>query len=103
MLNEKIIWEWNLPPDVTTTLMLPQGAEVLDVVETNTGSVTMYVLCRKNVPLLPRHFAIFKAGVVIPETPMRFIKTFLVNHGSLVFHAFEVVNNTLVTPQGINA
>jgi hypothetical protein len=80
------IWKWTLSP--TTEIKMPEGAEILDI-QTQHGEPQMWALVNPSAPLEKRTFNTHGTGHKMDSHPGKFVGTFQVNGGSLVFHVFE--------------
>lgn len=85
------VWKFPLPfpgPDVFEIAM-PAGADILTV-QVQHGEPRVWALVQDDVPMLPRRLRIAGTGHPIDETILRYVGTFQVAGGSLIFHLFEV-------------
>lgn len=83
----KTIWKYGLRPD-TSGMRLPEDAEIL-CVQTQAGQAFLWVLLDKDKPLISRQVFVYGTGQPVPDTPQRYIGTFQLHDGALVFHVFE--------------
>ena len=77
---------------------MPAGAKILSV-QVQLEEVQMWVLVDPSIPHEPREFDVYGTGHLMPSDPGKFIGTFQLEDGALVFHLFERestagVNNT---------
>ncbi len=107
---------WNMPPGVSTRdipgqdepsatpqltihkfalavtdrqfIPLPAGARILTI-QTQFGAPYLWAIVDQE-PRELRQIAIYGTGRPLPDDPGRFIATFQLDGGALVFHAFEV-------------
>ncbi len=80
---------WKFPVDVgRCTLLMPTGAEILSV-QVQRGEAQMWALVDANKPSEAREFAAYGTGHPMPSDPGKFIDTFQVAGGDLIFHLFE--------------
>lgn len=84
------IWKWELAVTDSQTVMMPNGAKVLDA-QMQKNSLFVWALCDENAEKEIRHFAIYGTGNPIPGDPGCYIGTFQMLSGELVFHVFEVL------------
>ncbi len=86
------IWKWTLTAADRQTLMLPTGAQLLTV-QMQHGRPQVWALCDDAQDVWkvePRTIAIYGTGNPMPERPGKYLSTFQVDDGALVFHAFEL-------------
>lgn len=83
----KTIWKYPLRPD-TCGMRLPEDAEIL-CVQTQAGEPFLWVLLDENKPLISRQVFVYGTGHPVLDTPQRYIGTFQLHAGELVFHVFE--------------
>lgn len=72
--------------------MLPQGAVFLTV-QTQYGEPQMWFEVDPNAPLEKRRFAALATGesIHMPQDKRKYLGTFQLNQGTLVFHVFELL------------
>ena len=81
------IWKWTV--DIgTNNIMLPDGAQILDV-QMQKGQLSLWALCDETASLKPRSFEIYGTGHNVPKDHGRYVATFQMSGGDLVFHFFE--------------
>ena len=83
------IWKWTLNMTDVQTVEMPAGAKPLTV-QLQGGMPQLWALCDERSPVEPRLIAIYGTGNPMPANPGRYISTFQMAGGSLVFHAFEI-------------
>ena len=83
----KTIWKFPVAVGRRTQLM-PTGAEILSV-QVQRGAPQMWALVDTHKPSEAREFAVYGTGQPVPKDPGRFIDTFQVADGDLIFHIFE--------------
>lgn len=89
------IWKWELDVTDRQSVYLPQGAQILDV-QVQNGQVCMWAICLPSLPTQPRYIGIYGTGNPLPDVDLdnaRYISTFQMHGGALVFHAFELAND----------
>ena len=84
----KRIWKWTLEVTDRQLLTLPRGAEIL-AVQMQGPSPQLWALCDPDAFPSAREIAIIGTGHAIEAPPGRYISTFQMHDGQLVFHAFE--------------
>ena len=84
----KTIWKYSITPDCT--LDIPMGAKFLDV-QTQHGSPVAWFLVNPNQITTKRVFKTYGTGHPVPENPGKFLGSFQLESGALVFHLFEDV------------
>lgn len=82
------IWKWKLKITDHQIINVPADAEFLDV-QMQGDDCCIWYACDESAPLRPRSIAIYGAGNPIPEEAGKYIATFQMEGGALVFHAFE--------------
>lgn len=85
----KTIWKWTLAVADIQSVPLPAGADVLGV-QMQGGYPQLWALCDPKAEPQSREIAIYGTGHQLPHDPGRYISTFQMASGALVFHAFEV-------------
>jgi hypothetical protein len=87
----KTIWKYEIKADDVTQLALPLGAEPLSVQEQR-GNAYLWVKVDPNQRVHEtRTFRLVGTGHPFDDSGMKFLGTFQLTGGSLVFHLFEVV------------
>ncbi len=82
----KTIWKYKISPEMK--LEIPKGAIVLSI-QTQGDQPCMWVLVDSFNENELRKFKVYGTGHQLPENPGKYIGTFQVENGSLVFHLFE--------------
>ena len=72
------------------TLALPEKAEVLSV-GVQFGQPQVWVFLDPNAPKVVRTFMVASTGYPVEEPNVKFIGTFQLEGGALIFHLFEVL------------
>lgn len=85
----KTIWKLQLNPE-KEVYEIPQGAEILSV-QTQLGNPCIWFMCNPNARPETRRFVIIGTGHEIVVENLKFIGTFQLHEGKLVFHLFEVI------------
>ena len=88
------IYKYQLEVTDKQNIELPKGAEILTV-QTHYGIVCIWALVDKEAEKEYRSFEIFGTGHNIPVdmgVERKYIGTFQLNDGALVFHLFERIN-----------
>lgn len=88
------IWKFELAVTDQQTLMMPEGAKLLSV-QMQGDACCLWALCDEEMAPEPRHIAIYGTGNPLPDQPGKYIATFQMHGGALVFHAFEAVDEAL--------
>lgn len=89
----KTIYKFNLETTDTQTLLIPKGGEILSV-QVQYGYPKLWVLVDPNEPLEERTIQIFETGHPVScDTGIerKFISTYQLMNGNLVFHVFEQI------------
>ncbi len=84
----KTIWKYLAGVGGRWTQLMPAGAEILSV-QAQHGDVQMWALVDANRPSEPREFVAYGTGHPMPNDPGKFIDTFQIENGALIFHVFE--------------
>lgn len=85
----KTIWKYDLAICTKQVIDMPFGAEVMTVQNQNEKACIWVMVNSDNTIKVPRTFFIHGTGHTIPNDPGRYIGTFQVHKGTLVFHVFE--------------
>jgi hypothetical protein len=83
-----VIWKWTLTPDCK--IEMPKGAKILTVQVQHNEPQLWAMVCTK-MERETRHFKIFGTGHNIDTFPDKYIGTFQIHDGTLVFHVFEII------------
>jgi len=83
------IWKYTLAVTDRQSLSMPDGAHVLSV-QVQGGMPQLWALVDEKAPQSLRHFDLYGTGNPVPSCPKKFIGTFQLHGGGLVFHLFEV-------------
>jgi hypothetical protein len=81
----KTIYKYKI--DYTGNIKMPKGAQVL-CVQVQHNEPHLWALCEPDAEEEERHFDVYGTGWEI-DRPGKYIGTFQLNDGSLVFHVFE--------------
>ena len=84
------IWKFNFPIKDRITIQMPKGAEILTVQNQNEEG-TLWAICNTEADKEPRYFLIYGTGHPIDTDGKKYIGTFQVSGGRLVWHLFEIV------------
>lgn len=88
---EKTIWKFKLETKDNNIIQMPKGAKILTV-EAQYEKPCMWALVDPNQETETRHFEVFGTGHAIrydARNIRKYIGTYQLNGGSLVFHVFE--------------
>ena len=85
------VYKYIIKPDDYFELQLPKNAKVLSVQEQH-GNICLWALVEPGSPTETRKFRFAGTGHPIHETKssLKFIGTFQMYNGDLVFHIFEI-------------
>lgn len=87
----KAIWKYPLRVTDLQAIEMPKGAQVLTA-QTQNGSVCIWALVDPSEATEKRAFAVIGTGHPIEQAEqLRYVSTFQIHGGSLVFHVFEVI------------
>jgi hypothetical protein len=93
----KTIWKWSLIMKDMQWIAMPEGAEILTV-QMQGDVPQVWALVDPKAHQIPRTIMIYGTGhPVDTERHTRYISTFQMHDGALVFHAFEALPER-VTP-----
>lgn len=86
------VYKYPLSLDDDVTLALPEGAQVLTIQMQN-GDPVLWALVNPDAPTEQRSFHITGTGHSIeePRSQWRYVATFQMLGGALVFHVFEQI------------
>ena len=85
------IWKYPIEIADQQYLELPTSAEILSV-QTQFDSVYVWVKLNPTVTRTARQLRLFGTGQLVPDSGLRFVGTFQIQGGHLVFHLFEEVS-----------
>lgn len=88
-MSYRVIWKRSLGRTTISTVMMPEGAEVLSA-QVQHDEPTLWYACDPGRPLTPRRFAMIGTGFPIPDDGC-YVGTVLLDGGTLVLHVFEQV------------
>jgi hypothetical protein len=99
--KRRVIWKFGVPILDTVHLALPAGAQILSV-QAQDYEVQLWALVDPDAPSEMRRIHIIGTGN--PAEPLgRFINTFQMANGAMVWHAFEAVDDgALASAHGLN-
>ena len=86
----KTIWKFPLKTTDEQVVEMPSGAEILSV-QTQYGEPCVWAMVDPTHKRVAKVFHIFGTGHRIPEANRKFIGTYQLEGGALVFHLFEVL------------
>ena len=86
----KTIWKFNVPVEDEFVIEMPIRAEFLSV-QTQFGVPQMWFIVEPEKSKEPRRFRVVGTGHPMPEGSLKYLGTFQVHEGSLVFHLFEIL------------
>jgi len=87
---KKSIWKFNFPIRDEFQLQMPKGAEILSV-QIQHEKPTLWAICDTESKNETRNFSIYGTGHPINPNGKKFIATFQMANGSLVWHLFEII------------
>jgi hypothetical protein len=82
----KSIWKFEISPDAAVSM--PKDAKILTI-QTQGGGIFIWALVDTDAAKESRSIRIYGTGHELPADPGKYIGTFQMANGSLVFHAFE--------------
>lgn len=98
---EKQIWKYELQNEGVQELKMPKGADILTV-QTQYEKPCLWALVNPDAVEVSRGFMIYGTGHPVPTEPYphKYIGTYQLSGGALVFHVFEftIPNPSLPTP-----
>lgn len=84
------IWKYSLKVTDQQELQIPKGGELL-CVQTQADGPCLWVKVDDAQPKVNRYFAIYGTGNPIRDITQRYIGTFQMHKGALVFHLYELL------------
>ncbi len=88
----KTIWKFPLIVAQVQDIAIPAGARILTV-QTQADHVCLWALVESDAPKVTRRIAVIGTGNPAPDWgDLKYIATFQLHGGALVFHAFEIVD-----------
>lgn len=84
----KSIWKYSLRIDGEQTLDVPEGAEALTV-QVQNGTPCLWMRIDPAAPMTLRKIITHGTGHPVPETTGRYVGTYQIDGGDLVFHVFD--------------
>jgi len=88
---KKTIWKFELNPDDTQSIEMPEFAQIL-CIQTQNLKPCLWALVEPENRKVKRTFEIFGTGYNIPSNRERqYIGTFQTDNGFYVFHCFELI------------
>ncbi len=89
----KTIWKYTLEIIVDQVLELPYKSEILTV-QMQHGSPQLWAIVTPELPKEKRHIRIHGTGHQMSSVDnLKYISTFQMENGSLIFHVFELVSD----------
>jgi hypothetical protein len=85
----KTIWKYQIKTTDLQSIEMPEGAEVL-CVQLQAGSPCLWVLVDPRQPSVARQFRVHGTGHPV-ESVGRYVGTYQLHGGALVFHVFEAL------------
>lgn len=88
----KSIWKYELLPNITNMIPveMPEGAEILTVQNQN-GNACVWAMVNTEAMKTTRVFEVYGTGHQLLPYEKKYIGTFQIDGGALVFHVFERV------------
>ena len=84
------IWKYAISTTDRQEVQMPAGAQILSV-QTQRGTACLWAIVDETAPTRARLIRIYGPGHMMDERhPGKFIGTYQLNGGSLVFHAFDL-------------
>ena len=84
----RVVFKYPIPMKDRFDLALPTGAQVLTV-QTQRGEPHLWALVHPGLPPETRSFHLYGTGHPVDHAPLRYVGTFQLEDGRLVFHVFE--------------
>lgn len=85
----RTIYKYRIVPDDAHTLRLPIGAEFLSIQEQHGSPQAWFLIDPDEKVSVKRFFRVYGTGHDMPDDPGKYLGTFQLHGGSLVFHLFE--------------
>jgi hypothetical protein len=87
----KRIFKYKLETTDLQSIDMPQGAEIL-CLQVQNGEPCIWALVNDAATVTKRHFEIYGTGHNIPNANRKYIGTYQLRGGALVYHCFELIN-----------
>jgi hypothetical protein len=87
---EKQIWKFTLHPTTVQHIEMPSDAEILTI-QTQEQLPCIWALVSPDAPKRKFAFEIFGTGHPVPDGQRKYIGTYQINGGELIFHCFLAV------------
>lgn len=87
----KTIWKYSIPIEDDIEIEMPHGAEIL-CVQMQGGEPRLWVLIDPEGLMTTRRFRLAGTGHPIEEIGLKYIGSFQMLNGRLVYHLFEKIN-----------
>ena len=84
------VWKFGLALEDLQTVVMPAGAELLTV-QTQHGVPQLWARVQPGRPKESRQIATFGTGHDMGDQPMKYLGSYQLSGGDLVFHVFEVL------------
>lgn len=91
MSSERVVWKWELNLQDEQVVYLPERAEILTV-RMQGRSLCLWAVCARDAPSEARKIFIHGTGHLVAPAPLRYIDTFFIDNGILVFHVFVAIS-----------
>jgi hypothetical protein len=83
------IWKFPIETTDLQSISIPAGS-VLLTVQTQGGQPCVWALCDSALPLEQRFIAVYGTGHTLPYNPGKYVGTYQLSGGALVFHVFDL-------------
>jgi len=83
------IWKYPLKLIDLQTIDFPVNSKILTA-QVQNNVVCIWALCDETEPKISRNIAIYGTGTPISDNPGKYISTFQLYNGSVIFHVFEI-------------
>lgn len=84
----KSVWKYEIIPSDVIRIEMPVDAKVL-FVAVQYDRPCLWAEVDVDAPIETREFRVYGTGHRLPDDPGRYLGTFIMNQGTLVFHVYE--------------
>ena len=90
-MNMRTVYRYPVPLSNIFTLKMPKGAEILTAGSQHGGDAFLFALVDPDASAEEVSFRLANTGEPISEDELKYVNTFQLRDGGLVYHLFEIV------------